>query len=223
MDARRRFLISCIMLSVFVSAGCVCYMLIERVGLLEAAYMTIITISTVGFKEVFELSAPGKVFTMFLVMLGVGSVYYASVSLVTLFVGGELRTAREKLKVQKRINELKDHIVLCGYGRMGSLVAEQLRAESAALVVLDNDPDRIAALERTGMLCIEADASEEASLLEAGITRARALVATLPRDSDNVYVTLTARGLGAMSHAHPTYSEAVKEAALAVHKEQIHI
>ena len=195
MDAHRRFLISCIMLSVFVSAGCVGYMLIEDVGLLEAAYMTIITISTVGFKEVFNLSAGGKVFTMVLVMLGVGSVYYASVSLVTLFVSGELRSAREKLKVQKRINELKDHIVLCGYGRVGGLVAAQLRSESTALVVLDNDPDKIAALEQAGVLCIEGDASEEASLLEAGITRAKTLVATLPRDSDNVYVTLTARGL----------------------------
>ena len=195
MDARHRFLISCIMLSVFVSAGCVGYMLIEQVGLLEAAYMTIITISTVGFKEVFELSAAGKVFTMFLVMLGVGSVYYASVSLVTLFVGGELRSAREKLKVQRRINEMKGHVVVCGYGRVGKLVADQLRAAQEPLVIIDNDLEKITALESEGLLYVKGDASEEHTLLEAGISRAKTLVATLPRDSDNVFVVLTARGL----------------------------
>ncbi len=118
-------------------------------GPLCAAYVTVVTISTVG-SEHFDPSDAERVFTMFLILSGVGSVYYASVSLFTLLVSGELRSAREKLKVQKRINELKNHVIVCGYGRMGSLVADQLSAEGARFVVIDNDPEKIAAVESEG-------------------------------------------------------------------------
>jgi voltage-gated potassium channel len=194
MDARRRFVISLCLLLGFLLIGTVGYMIIEGVGPLRAAYVTVVTISTVG-SEHFDPSDAGRVFTMFLILSGVGSVYYASVSLVTLLVSGELRSAREKLKVEKRINELKNHVIVCGYGRVGSLVADQLRTEGARFVVVDNDPEKIAAIEPEGLLYVKGDASEETTLLEAGIARADTLVATLPRDSDNVYVALTARGL----------------------------
>lgn len=194
MDARRRFIISlCLMLG-FILIGTIGYMIIEDVGPLRAAYVTVVTISTVG-SEHFAPSDSERVFTMFLILAGVGSVYYASVSLVTLLVSGELRSAREKLKVQKRVNELKNHIIVCGYGRMGKLVADQLHAERASVVVIDNDPEKISEIEADGRLYVKGDACEETTLLEAGITHAKTLVATLPRDSDNVYVVLTARGL----------------------------
>jgi voltage-gated potassium channel len=156
--------------------------------------VTVVTISTVG-NEHLDHSDNERIFSIFLILAGVGSVYYASVSLVTLLVSGELRSAREKLKVQKRVNDLKNHIVVCGYGRMGKLVADQLKSEQASVVVIDNDPEKISELEVAGQLYIKGDACEETTLLEAGITRAKTLVATLPRDSDNVYVVLTARGL----------------------------
>lgn len=194
MDARRRFAISLCLLFGFILIGTIGYMIIEDVGPLRAAYVTVVTISTVG-SEHFNPSDAERVFTMFLILAGVGSVYYSSVSLVTLLVSGELRSAREKLKVQKRINELKNHVIVCGHGRMGSLVADQLHAEGAHFVVIEKDPEKIAAIESEGRLSVKGDASEESTLVEAGIARADTLVATLPRDSDNVYVALTARGL----------------------------
>ncbi len=194
MDARRRFIVSLCLRFGFILIGTIGYMIIEDVGPLRAAYVTVVTISTVG-SEHLRHTDNERVFSMFLILAGVGSVYYASVSLVTLLVSGELRSAREKLKVQKRVNELKNHIIVCGYGRMGKLVADQLKAERASVVVIDNDPEKVSEIEAAGHLYVKGDACEETTLLEAGITRAKTLVATLPRDSNNVYVVLTARGL----------------------------
>ena len=139
MDARRRFVISLYLLVGFLIVGTVGYVVIEGTAPLEAAYVTIMTVFSSMGSESLDLSTAGQVFTMFLIIAGVGSVYYASVSLVTLFVSGELRSAREKVKVQKQINDLKNHVIVCGYGRMGKLVAHQLRAEGARVVIVDND------------------------------------------------------------------------------------
>ena len=195
MDARRRFVISLYLLVGFLIVGTVGYVVIEGTAPLEAAYVTIMTVFSSMGSESLDLSTAGQVFTMFLIIAGVGSVYYASVSLVTLFVSGELRSAREKVKVQKQINNLKNHVIVCGYGRMGKLVADQLRTEGTRFVVVDNDAEKISAIEPEGLLHVKGDASEETTLIEAGIARAVTLVATLPRDSDNLYMALTARGL----------------------------
>lgn len=198
MDAHRRFYISIGLLVGFFATGILGYMFIEGASLLDAAYMTIITLSTVGYTESVELNTTaGSVFTIVFIMAGVGTVFYASTSLVALFVSGELDASREKIKVKKRINELRGHIVICGFGRMGQSVVEQLPDHLKDVVVIEIDPDRIVELERDGILHLKADASEEASLQEAGIVHAKFLVATLPKDALNVYVTLTARGLNA--------------------------
>ena len=147
MDARRRFIISLCLLIGFWLIGTIGFVIIQDAGLLEAAYVTIVTISTVG-NESFDFNDSGRIFTMLLIMAGVGSMYYAS---VTLLVSGELRSAREKRKVQKRINELQNHVVVCGYGRVGKLVADQLHAQSIALVLIDNNLEKIAALESEGL------------------------------------------------------------------------
>ena len=129
MDAHRRFYVSSGLLVSFFATGILGYMFLEGASLLDAAYMTIITLSTVGYTESVELTTTaGRVFTIVFIMAGVGTVFYASTSVVALFVSGELDSDREKLKVQKRINELRGHIVICGFGRMGQSVVKQLPA-----------------------------------------------------------------------------------------------
>jgi len=196
MDSHRRVLVAVALLAGSFLCGTVGYMMIEGMSFDDAAYMTVITISTVGYKEVLQLSPVGRVFTMGVIMIGVGCMYYASVSLVTFFVGGELRAIREKVKVQKRVNDLKNHIVICGFGRMGRIILNQLiNQQHQNIVLVDNDPEKTSEMEKEGLVFVQGDAEEESTLLKAGIDRAKTLVAVLPKDSDNVYVTLTAREL----------------------------
>ncbi|MCG3137348.1 MAG: Glutathione-regulated potassium-efflux system protein KefC [Phycisphaerae bacterium] len=213
MDARQRFMIALGLLFSFILIGMAGYMLIEKLGPLDALYMSVITIATVGYRELPDpLSPAGQIFTIGLIIFGVGSGYYAFVLLVTLVVGGELKAFRERQKMHKRIAALQGHVLICGYGRVGKMVVEQLQAQKLEFVILDNAPARLAELERAGMLFVQGDASEESALDQAGISRARVLVATLPHDADNVYVVLTARALNPqlliIARAESTSSEA---------------
>jgi len=161
----------------------------------EAAYMTVITVSTVGFNEVWPLSPTTRLWTIGVITFGIATVSYAFTSLVALLVSGELRSQRERKKMTKTLEQLRDHVILCGYGRTGALVIEELQHQDIDAVAIDNRADVEAHLRQVGIPYLIGDATSEDLLLRAGLMRAVALVATLSNDADNVYITLTAAAL----------------------------
>ncbi len=165
------------------------------VTFLDALFMTVITVSTVGYEEVWALSPAGKIWTMGIIAFGIVTVSYAFTSLVRLVVSDEFRTSRERRRMNQTIEHMKNHVILCGYGRMGSLVMEELQRRSLPAVVIESDRARDVDLRDANIPCIIGDATEEELLLHAGLMRARALVLALPTDADNVFLTLTAHTL----------------------------
>lgn len=159
----------------------------------DSVYMTIITISTVGYGYVHELSAWGRGWTVFVIAGGVATAGTVLSLVVGVIVEGHLRDILGRRQVQKAISALSGHTIVCGYGRMGSLVAEQLVSNGWDVVVIDAEAERTAAAERAGLPFVLGDAQEEDCLKAAGVERAAVLVGTLANDADNVFLTLTAR------------------------------
>jgi voltage-gated potassium channel len=176
-------------------AGTFGYVLIERWSAWDAFYMTVITVTTVGYREVHDLSRGGQVFTVALIVSGVGTVLYAATLVAATIVGGGLHHRFERRRRVRMIQGLHDHFILCGSGRIGSTIAAALRREGVPFVVVERDPARLHAVLARGDLAVEADASREEVLRQVGIDRARGLIAAVGTDAENVYTVLTARGL----------------------------
>jgi len=184
-----------LMLLVFVVvSGTIGYIIIEHYSIIDALYMTVITMATVGFREIAELSDTGKIFTIFLILGSFGIFGYV-VTMVTRFVvDGVFTHFYKDNKVKKKINRLKDHVVICGFGRNGRQAATNLNEQDEDFLIIERDPDVIAYLrEHTDFLYIEGDSTEEGILETANIDNARALITTLPVDADNLFVVLSAR------------------------------
>ncbi len=195
MTQRRRLLTIISALIGIVTAGVAGYMLIEGWSFLDALYMTIITISTVGYQEVAPLSVASKVFSVVLIVVGVGAMLYTLTTVVQYLLEGHLANIWGRRRMKDRITRLKDHVILCGYGLVGREVARAFVAEGVQFVVMERDPTALAAVTEKEYPYIEGDATLDEMLEAAGIGRARALVAALGSDADNVYVTLSARGM----------------------------
>jgi voltage-gated potassium channel len=193
-ELRRIRFASAAFLSVLV-AGFVGYQVIEGVNALDSLYMTVITITTVGFREIVDLSTAGKMLTIGLIVAGVGTVTYAAITTAEFVVEGHLRQIIERRRMQREIENLNDHTIICGFGRVGRHLAIQLDRDGSPFVVVDDDEDKVEELNEIGYLHIDGDATEEHVLQEAGLARARALVACVNSDADNVLVTLTSKGL----------------------------
>lgn len=170
-------------------------MLLEGLSLLDALYMTIITISTVGFQEVRPLSTDGRLFTMVLVLLGVGAGAYTFGTIAEFLIAGELAGTLKRRRLMRAIERLHGHYVVCGYGRVGEQVARGLTDEGIPCVIVDQAGEAIQRCEQCGILYVMGDATEDETLLRAGIQRARGLVAVLDNDAENVFVVLSARSL----------------------------
>lgn len=194
-DARRRLLRTAVAFLLVLLVGFVGYQALEGTGPLDALYMTVITITTVGFREVVELGPAGKVLTMALIGGGVVTVTYAAFTAAEYVVEGHLRDELERRRMDRAIGDLHDHTIICGYGRVGRHLAATLERDRAPFVVIDNDEDKFDELADRGYLRVRGDATEEHVLAEAGIARARSLVACVNTDADNVLVTLTAKGM----------------------------
>ncbi len=186
---------SLIVLLLLVTLGTAGYMVIEHWRLLDAFYMTIITLGTVGFREVHELSDPGKLFTVVLIIFGVSFIGYAVTKLAQIVFEGQFQRFIGRQKVEKAIESLRDHYIICGYGRIGSLVCKELAARPVPLVVVESDPAVLERLEEDNVLSLRGNATEDETLLKAGIKRAKGLVSVVTSDTENVYIVLTARGL----------------------------
>lgn len=170
-------------------------MMIESWNFLDAAYMTALTITTVGFMEVHETSATGKIFTIFVMIAGVGYFLYITGIIIQAVVEGEIQTLLGRKRLDKQISKLKDHYILCGYGRIGRVLCRLLKDETKDLVVIEQDEDLVAALGKDKVHSLYGDASDEAVLEKAGIQKASFLIAALGSDAANVFLVLTARQL----------------------------
>jgi voltage-gated potassium channel len=194
-DPIRHVKISFFVLAVLVSLGVAGYMGIEGCNFLDALYMTVITLSTVGFREVHDLSAAGKLFTITLIIFGVSVIGYIVGSLAQIMFEGQFQRIIGRKKVEKMVEALKDHYIICGFGRMGSLICKEFTAKPIPFVVVERNPDVIDKLKDDGYLFLHGNATDDETLLKAGIRRAKGLITVVTSDSENVYITLTARGL----------------------------
>jgi voltage-gated potassium channel len=175
--------------------GTIGYMLIEEWSFTDALYMTVITLSTVGYSEVQKVSPGGRIFTMVLITMGVGFVFYLGGSVIQFMMEGRIREILGRRKLEKEIRTQKGHYIVCGYGRVGAGICDLLGSKPIGVVVVERDPETTARLNDRGVLHVAGDATDEENLINAGVEKARGLVAALKTDSDNVYVTLTARQL----------------------------
>ncbi len=171
------------------------YMVFEEWDFPSAFYMVVITLSTVGYMEVNELSNAGRMFTAFLIMAGVGGFVYIAGAFAQLLIDGRLQIMWGKHKMMKEIGKLRNHFIVCGYGRIGHIVVQEMLKEGHDVVVLEQSPDLIDKMEQDGVLCIEGDATSDELLISAGLLHAKSLVSALTSEAANVYVTLTARQL----------------------------
>ena len=195
MNSTRHLVVSIILSIVILIIGTAGYMIIEDWRLLDALYMTVITISTVGYREINQVGDVGRVFTIILVAGGVGFTLYVAAAIVQFMVEGRIRIILGRRRLDQKINRLKNHYIVCGYGRIGRVICRNLRRKPLDVVAIEKSPDLIPVMDEDGILYVACDAADEASLIKAGITRAKGLVAALATDTDNVFLVLSARQL----------------------------
>jgi len=194
MEEFQKKLIQVLALIVFIIAfGTIGYVFVEGWTFLDSIYMTIITITTVGYQEIHELSLKGRILTIFLIVGGVGTVLYALSTGARVILEGELKDIFGRRKLEKKIKDLYDHYIVCGYGRMGKIIGKELKAEGVKFVVIEKDP-RIFE-EKEDLLFLIGDATHDHTLKEAGVERAKGLISVLSTDAENLFVVLSARGL----------------------------
>ncbi len=192
----RSIYIAISLLVTIILIGIAGYMLMEGFTFADAFFMTIITISTVGFREVAPLSMFGQFFTAFLIVISFGIFAYAVTTLTRYIVDGVLRNYLKDNKVKSRIEKLNNHVIVVGYGRNGKQAIVELKRHNFPVVVIDKEESIIESIrDDAGMLYIQGDAIEDETLLDAQINKARALITALPNDADNLFVVLTARSM----------------------------
>jgi len=191
----RRFRLPGLLVLAVILYGVAGYALIERWNLLDSFYMVIITISTVGYGEVHPLGSAGRIFTSSLIIFGVGTMLYSLGLFAELIAEGHFAEYSRRRRMEDRVKSLRDHYILCGYGRIGTQVVTEFERAKADYIVIDNNPDAVGRLVRENRLHLDADASSEEVLEEAGIARARGLIAAVDSDERVVYIVLAARAL----------------------------
>ncbi len=174
-----------------VTIGTIGYVLLGF-SLLDAFYQTITTVATVGYREVEPLDSTGKLFTSALILVGVGTTLYALSVLIETVIEGRLQDLLGRRRMTRTIENLRDHVIICGWGRVGRSIADELDGSDRSVVVVDSDPARAASCPYP---VVEGDATEDVTLIQAGIARATALVAAVNGDAENLFVTINARAL----------------------------
>lgn len=188
---KRKLGLAAILIFLVIAFGTVGYMSIEEWGFLDALYMTVITITTVGYEEIHKLSTSGRIFTIILAITGVGTVLYTLGIGAQFVLEGEIQQIFGRKRLGKKLEALKDHYIICGYGRMGRIIAYELKMKYLNIVVIEKYREAMNGTE--DFLVIEGDATKDDTLRRAGIERARGLIAVLPTDAENLFVVLSAR------------------------------
>ncbi|MEH0980280.1 potassium channel protein [Bacillus mobilis] len=192
MNARKQLWIAVICMTFVVILGTLGFMTIEEISLFQAFWMTMITVLTVGYGDAVPVTQAGKVFALLIIPVGVGIVTYAIGVVAAMIVEGNLFHAVRRKKMDKQIAQLQNHIIVCGCGRVGLQVVHELQEKKITFVVVDKDES---ILEKEKLLYVHGDATEDQVLHHAGISKAAGLVAIVANDAENVFITLTARGL----------------------------
>ncbi|MED0875001.1 potassium channel protein [Bacillus mobilis] len=192
MNARKQLWIAVICMTFVVILGTLGFMMIEEISLFQAFWMTMITVLTVGYGDAVPVTQAGKVFALLIIPVGVGIVTYAIGVVAAMIVEGNLFHAVRRKKMDKQIAQLQNHIIVCGCGRVGLQVVHELQEKKIPFVVVDKDES---ILEKEKLLYVHGDATEDQVLHHAGISKAAGLVAIVANDAENVFITLTARGL----------------------------
>jgi voltage-gated potassium channel len=185
--------LSAFLLFLVLATGTIGYTLIEGWSLFDSFYMTLITLTTIGYTEVHSLSKTGRFFNVSLIIVGLGVVAYTANNLIRFVLEGEIQKAMGRRKMEKMIHNMRDHYIICGYGRMGSIICRELKSNSVPFVVIEKEPVELDADDDT--LIIPGDATNDELLKEAKIDVAKGLISVLSTDADNLYVVLSARGL----------------------------
>ena len=190
----RRFLLLVLIPAGLVLAGTLGYWLLEEdYSPFDALYMTVTTLSTVGYGEVHPLHTAGRVFTIFLILGGVFTLFYTASEIIRAVIGGEMHDLLGRQRMERTLAALKGHMIICGYGRMGRLVCREFSKQRLPFVVLDLRPEVFKDFALAHGIALVGDATEDAVLRKAGVERARALITVAPSDAANLYITLSAR------------------------------
>jgi voltage-gated potassium channel len=195
LETEKKLKIIAMILLAVIAFGTVGYSTIERWSLLDSLYMTFITLSTVGFKEVYTLSPAGRIFTILLIIVGVAGAAYTLRVLGEWVVEGEMKKLLGRRKMQKGLKELVDHYIVCGFGRVGRRVAQELCTRRVPFVIIDNDLQRIEQAEKDRFMFVQGDSTADQTLVDAGIERAKALITAVANEADGVFIVLSARQL----------------------------
>jgi voltage-gated potassium channel len=207
-----------LLLVLITSGGTIGFMIIEEWSFVDSFYMTIITISTVGFQEVNDLSLYGRLFTAFLIISSFGTFAYAVTSVTQYVVGGEYRRYFREYRTMQESKKMKDHVIICGYGRVGKQVAEDLASSDVDIVIIEMDDEIVSQSKITSdYLFLKGNSTDDEVLETAGLQHARAVITCLPNDSDNVYVVLAAREANAnvLIVSRASYPSAVSKLKIA--------
>lgn len=195
MKSIRHLKLCILLLILIIMLGVTGYMTIENWDFLDALYMTVITLTTVGYGEVHEMNSSGRVFTILFIAIGVVYFLYIAGAVVQFMIEGQIKTLMGRRSLDKKINRLRNHYIVCGYGRIGRILCRMLSRKPVDLVVIEKNPELVPLLDTDKILYVPGDAEDETNLLKAGIKRAKGLIAVLATDTDNVFLVLTARQL----------------------------
>jgi voltage-gated potassium channel len=194
-ELKRRLVLAAFFIVGVIAFGTAGYMIVEEWNFFDSLYMTIITLTTVGYREVHQLSHNGQIFTIVLLVGGVGTVFYALGIGAKIIIEGELQEIYGRKRLEKKLKNLREHYIVCGYGRMGKIIARELKHKKLPFSIIEKDDVLLDSDERMEMLIIQGDATKDELLKKAGIERAKCLISVLPTDAENLYVVLSARGL----------------------------
>jgi len=208
---KKKLLIASFLLFLILVLGTVGYVLIEGWGIIDSFYTTVTTISTVGYGDFTPATRQGRLFTVLLVLFGVGTMLYSVSMFAEMMVEDRLKKVLGRGSMENRIERMKNHYIICGFGRMGSLICRELAEEKAPFVIIEKNPDVIQRLDDEGYVYLKGDATDDKSLLRAGIKRAKGVVCVLSTDAENLYVILTAKELHAGIYILSRCEEEVSE------------
>jgi voltage-gated potassium channel len=171
------------------------YMFLQHYSFIAALYMTVITLSTVGFTEVHPLNNVGRIFTIVLIFMGAGYVAFALAYFSQIVLDGDVLEAYRRRRLTKKLDQMQDHYIVCGYGQMGQIIVDQLQQNKVPVVIMESDESVLPRLREKNLVYLFGDATDEENLITAGIRRAKGLVSVVTKDSENVFIVLTARDL----------------------------
>ncbi len=192
---KRRLITIAVALAVTLVVGTLGFTLIERYPVFDAFYMALITITTVGYAEIHPLSRAGRIFNSWLLLFGVGVMFYSVGAMTQTIIELQLSEFFGKRRIRRMIDKLKDHYIVCGFGRVGRSAADELHRSGKPFVVVDADAARVERAVKRGMLAVVADCKSDETLREVGVERARGLIAALATDADNLFLVLSAKAL----------------------------